>query len=89
MTDAIVVFHAGSTSLKFGAYTADPAGSLPLLCRGRIDSMQGDPHFRDHLQFWEYFHGDSGRGVGANHQTGWTGLIAALLAPSSPPSNKF
>jgi hypothetical protein len=51
--------------------------------------MQGDPHFRDHLQFWEYFHGDSGRGVGANHQTGWTGLIAALLAPSSPPSNKF
>jgi hypothetical protein len=51
--------------------------------------MQGDPHFRDHLQFWEYFHGDSGRGVGANHQTGWTGLIAALLAPSAPPSNKF
>jgi len=45
MTDAIVVFNAGSTSLKFGAYTADPAGSLPLLCRGRIDSMQGDPHF--------------------------------------------
>ena len=45
MTDAIVVFNAGSTSLKFGAYTADAAGSLPLLCRGRIDSMQGDPHF--------------------------------------------
>jgi len=45
MTDAVVVFNAGSTSLKFGAYTADPAGSLPLLCRGRIDSMQGDPHF--------------------------------------------
>jgi len=45
MSDAIVVFNAGSTSLKFGAYRADAAGSLPLLCRGRIDSMQGDPHF--------------------------------------------
>ena len=45
MTDAITVFNAGSTSLKFGAYAMDPAGSLPLLCRGRIDSMQGDPHF--------------------------------------------
>jgi acetate kinase len=45
MSDAIVVFNAGSTSLKFGAYAVDEAGSLPLLCRGRIDSMQGDPHF--------------------------------------------
>ena len=45
MSDAIIVFNAGSTSLKFGAYAVDEAGSLPLLCRGRIDSMQGDPHF--------------------------------------------
>lgn len=45
MSEAIVVFNAGSTSLKFGAYAADAAKSLPLLCRGRIDSMQGDPHF--------------------------------------------
>lgn len=45
MNEAIVVFNAGSTSLKFGAYAVDAAGSLPLLCRGRIDSMQGDPHF--------------------------------------------
>ena len=45
MSDVIVVFNAGSTSLKFGAYAVDEAGSLPLLCRGRIDSMQGDPHF--------------------------------------------
>jgi hypothetical protein len=43
--------------------------------------MQRDPHFRDHLHFYEYFHGDSGRGVGAAHQTGWTGLIAKLLMP--------
>jgi hypothetical protein len=40
-----------------------------------------DPNFRDALQFFEYFHGDSGRGLGASHQTGWTGLIALLLRP--------
>ena len=45
MSDAILVVNAGSTSLKFAAYAVDAAGSLPLLCRGRIDSMQGDPHF--------------------------------------------
>ena len=45
MSEAIVVFNAGSTSLKFGAYGVDVTRSLPLLCRGRIDSMQGDPHF--------------------------------------------
>jgi len=38
-----------------------------------------DPHFRDHLLFYEYFHGDTGAGLGANHQTGWTALIAKLL----------
>jgi hypothetical protein len=40
-----------------------------------------DPHFRDHVLFHEYFHGDTGRGVGASHQTGWTGLVAKLLQP--------
>ncbi|MBL8941732.1 MAG: glucosidase, partial [Myxococcales bacterium] len=43
--------------------------------------LQQDPHFRDYLLFFEYFHGDSGRGVGASHQTGWTGLVAKLLQP--------
>ena len=43
-----------------------------------------DPHFQDHLLFHEYFHGDNGRGVGASHQTGWTGLIAKLLQPRDP-----
>jgi hypothetical protein len=43
--------------------------------------MQDDPHFRDHVLFYEYFHGDTGRGVGASHQTGWTGLVAKLLQP--------
>jgi hypothetical protein len=40
-----------------------------------------DPNFRDLVLFYEYFHGDSGRGVGASHQTGWTGLIAMVLQP--------
>jgi acetate kinase len=44
MTDAVIVLNAGSTSLKFCAYSVD-ARELPLLCRGQIDSMQGDPHF--------------------------------------------
>ena len=43
--------------------------------------LQNDPHFRDHLLFYEYFHGDNGRGVGASHQTGWTGAVAKLLQP--------
>jgi hypothetical protein len=48
---------------------------------GENAKLQTDPHFRDYLQFHEYFHGDNGRGVGAAHQTGWTGLIAKLLQP--------
>src|SRR5207302_8225175 len=39
------------------------------------------PNFRDYVLFYEYFHGDTGRGVGAAHQTGWTGLVAKLLMP--------
>ena len=45
MSDAILVVNSGSTSVKFAAYAMDAAGSLPVLCGGRIDSMQGDPHF--------------------------------------------
>ena len=45
---------------------------------GPDQTLQRDPHFRDHLLFNEYFHGDDGRGLGASHQTGWTGLVAAL-----------
>lgn len=43
--------------------------------------LASDPNFKDHVLFHEYFHGDTGRGVGASHQTGWTGLIAKLLMP--------
>ena len=44
--------------------------------------LSTDPHFRDHLNFYEYFHGDTGRGAGASHQTGWTGLVAKLIQQS-------
>ena len=43
--------------------------------------LSGDPNFKDYVLFHEYFHGDNGRGVGASHQTGWTGLVAKLLQP--------
>jgi hypothetical protein len=43
--------------------------------------LASDPHFKDYVLFHEYFHGDTGRGVGAAHQTGWTGLVAKLLQP--------
>ena len=46
---------------------------------GDYKKLQTDPHFRDYPLFYEYFHGDTGRGVGASHQTGWTGLIATLI----------
>lgn len=49
---------------------------------GEDAKMQNDPHFRDHILFFEYFHGDRGSGVGASHQTGWTGLVAKLLQQS-------
>jgi hypothetical protein len=46
---------------------------------GGTTKFQNDPHWRDLILFYEYFHGDNGAGLGASHQTGWTGLIATLL----------
>src|SRR5262249_25030809 len=46
---------------------------------GAAAKLQTDPLWRDNLLFYEYFHGDNGAGIGASHQTGWTGLIAKLL----------
>jgi hypothetical protein len=60
-------------------FLMDDRGERPVFASN--PKLQRDPHFRDHLLFFEYFHGDSGRGVGASHQTGWTGLIAKLLMP--------
>ena len=57
-------------------------GSARRVVFNHHKKMQTDPHFRDYVLFHEYFHGDNGRGVGASHQTGWTGLIANLLKPN-------
>lgn len=61
-------------------FLRDASGKRPVF--GENPKLQSDPHFRDYILFHEYFHGDSGRGVGASHQTGWTGLVAKLLQPS-------
>ncbi len=58
-------------------FLRDHQGRRPVF--GGTKKLQEDPHFRDHLLFYEYFHGDNGAGLGASHQTGWTGLVAALL----------
>ncbi len=60
-------------------FLRDPQGRRPVL--GPHSKLQADPHFRDYVPFYEYFHGDDGRGLGASHQTGWTGLVAKLLQP--------
>ena len=49
---------------------------------GGTEKFQRDPHWRDLILFHEYFHGDTGAGIGASHQTGWTGLVAKLLQQS-------
>ena len=61
-------------------FLQDAQGRRPVF--GEISKFQNDPHWRDLVLFHEYFHGDTGQGVGANHQTGWTGLVAKLLQQS-------
>ncbi|MBK9953141.1 MAG: glucosidase [Candidatus Competibacteraceae bacterium] len=58
-------------------FLRDAGGCRPLF--GACDLLQTDPYFKDHLLFYEYFHGDDGHGIGAGHQTGWTALIASLI----------
>jgi len=58
-------------------YRPDSNGNLPAF--PEHSPWQNDPHWRGHLQFFEYFHGDNGLGLGASHQTGWTGLLANLV----------
>jgi len=60
-----------------GTFLRDPAGRRPV--HGGQQILQDDPHWRDLILFYEYFHGDNGAGLGASHQTGWTGLVARLL----------
>ncbi|GAA0527574.1 MGH1-like glycoside hydrolase domain-containing protein [Chitinophaga japonensis] len=58
-------------------FLRDEQGRRPVF--GQCEKLQQDPHFRDYILFYEYFHGDNGRGAGAAHQTGWTGLIVRLM----------
>jgi hypothetical protein len=60
-----------------GLFLRGPDGRRPVF--GDAALPRDDPRFRDHVLFYEYFHGDTGRGLGASHQTGWTGLVALLL----------
>ena len=65
------------TERLVGLFRPGPDGSRPI--HGRDEVYRDDPHFRDLMLFYEYFHGDTGRGVGASHQTGWTGVVAHLI----------
>jgi len=58
-------------------FLRDENGRRPVF--GGIEQFQSDPHWRELLLFHEYFHGDNGAGLGASHQTGWTGLVALLF----------
>ena len=60
-------------------FLKDENGNRPVF--GENKKFQTDPHFKDYILFHEYFNGDNGKGLGASHQTGWTGLIAKLLQP--------
>ena len=58
-------------------FLKDEVGRRPVY--GGCEKLQTDPHWRDYVQFYEYFHGDNGAGLGASHQTGWTGIIARIM----------
>jgi hypothetical protein len=58
-------------------FLRDEAGRRPVF--GGAGKFQMDPHWKDYLLFYEYFHGDNGAGLGASHQTGWTGLVGSLI----------
>ncbi|MCW3059866.1 MAG: uncharacterized protein JWQ02_1687 [Capsulimonas sp.] len=61
-------------------FAHDEAGRRPVY--GYAEKFQNDPHWKDLILFYEYFHGDNGAGIGASHQTGWTGLVAKLMQQS-------
>lgn len=81
--------HTGGKPITFGEmaeelanrmiaiFARDAEGHRPVY--GGTRKFQDDPHWRDHLLFYEYFHGDNGAGLGASHQTGWTALVASLI----------
>jgi len=72
---------AGELSRRLtSTFLRDEQGRRPVF--GDLEKFQTDPHWRDLILFHEYFHGDSGAGVGASHQTGWTGVVTKLMQQS-------
>jgi hypothetical protein len=72
---------AGELSRRMtNIFLQDEKGRRPVF--GNLEKFQTDPHWRDFVLFYEYFNGDSGAGVGANHHTGWTGLVTKLMQQS-------
>ena len=61
-------------------FLRDHQGRRPVY--GGTKKFSDDPHWKDHILFYEYFHGDNGAGLGASHQTGWTAVIPALMTCS-------
>jgi hypothetical protein len=78
-----IFLRAPSTGSGQAPSTPSPgsgqAGSGRRPVYGGSEKFQTDPHWRDHVLFYEYFHGDNGAGLGASHQTGWTGVVAKLI----------
>jgi hypothetical protein len=68
-------------------FLEDKNGRRPVF--GGSEKFQNDPHWHDNLLFYEYFHGDNGAGIGASHQTGWTGLVANLIQLFDKPASAF
>jgi hypothetical protein len=78
---------AGELSRRMtNIFLRDENGRRPVF--GNLEKFQTDPHWRDLVLFHEYFHGDSGVGVGASHQTGWTGVVTKLMQQSGESSKR-
>jgi hypothetical protein len=75
----LTLFEVGQMLGKrlIGTFVRDGSGRRPVF--GGTEKFQSDPHWRDNVPFYEYFHGDNGAGIGASHQTGWTGCIARII----------
>jgi len=68
-------------------FLRDKNGRRPVF--GNLEKFQTDPNWNDLVLFHEYFHGDSGAGVGASHQTGWTGVVTKLIQQSGEADKKI
>lgn len=66
-------------------FLQDQSGRRPVY--GGAEKFQNDPYWKDLILFYEYFHGDNGAGIGANHQTGWTGCVAELIHSTGLPKS--